>query len=68
MTLILGGFGNGDWLPILGVLLTLGFIVQCIDWSITYFKERRKRKRYQLEQTIINHSFSNDSIDNFSAN
>ena len=41
--IILGGIGNGDWLPILWVLLGIAAVIQIADWGIKYLRKRKVR-------------------------
>jgi hypothetical protein len=66
--LLLGGYGNGNWLPVLGLLMLIGIGLQLVDWSFKYMKRRRRRKLYELEQSIINQPYHENSLDNFSGN
>ena len=49
--------GN-NWLPIIGVLIILAFLVKCADWAARYFINRRRKKLMRLEQRLTDDSFN----------
>ena len=67
-TLLLGGYGNGDWMPLLGMLIIMGCIVQFIDWSIKYIKRYRRRKLAELQQSIHDEYRNDSATKDFSSN
>ena len=50
VAIILGGIGNGDWLPLLWIMLGFGVLIQIGDWGIHYFRKKRIKNLMREEQ------------------
>jgi hypothetical protein len=51
-TLLLMGVGMNNWLAYLWVLLGMAAIVQSIDWSVKFIRERKRRKQEERELAL----------------